>query len=194
MSLIPTITPTELQRLQTSGDPVELIDVRTPAEYRSQHVAYATNAPFERLDPHAVMASRNGTRDNPLYLICLRGNFSKLACLRFMECGYDNVVSVAGGTLAAAEEGLPLELGKQAMSLECQVRTAAGFLVVLGVILGFAFSPYFTLLSAVVGGGLMYAGLTDTCPMSMWLAKMPWNQIPSGDGAQAKKEGTACCA
>ena len=29
---------------------------------------------------------------------------------------------------------------------------------------------------ALVGGGLVFAGITDWCGMGMLLAKMPWNQ------------------
>ena len=62
------------------------------------------------------------------------------------------------------------------MSLERQVRIAAGFLVLSGVILGFLVHPYAFGLAGFVGAGLMFAGITDTCGMGMILAKMPWNQ------------------
>ena len=63
------------------------------------------------------------------------------------------------------------------MSLERQVRIAAGSLVLLGAALGFFVHPYWLALSAFVGAGLLFAGITDTCGMGMLLAKMPWNQI-----------------
>ena len=63
------------------------------------------------------------------------------------------------------------------MSLERQVRIAAGFLVLTGVILGFTVHPGFFGLSGFVGAGLMFAGITDTCAMGMLIAKMPWNQV-----------------
>jgi hypothetical protein len=31
-------------------------------------------------------------------------------------------------------------------------------------------------LSAFIGGGLVFAGVTDTCGMGMLLARMPWNK------------------
>jgi hypothetical protein len=34
----------------------------------------------------------------------------------------------------------------------------------------------FYALSAFVGAGLFFAGVTDTCGMGMLLARMPWNQ------------------
>ena len=36
--------------------------------------------------------------------------------------------------------------------------------------------PAFIGLSAFVGAGLVFAGITDTCGMGMILARMPWNQ------------------
>jgi hypothetical protein len=46
----------------------------------------------------------------------------------------------------------------------------------IGVTLGFLVHPIFYGLSAFVGAGLVFAGLTDTCGMGMLLARMPWNQ------------------
>ncbi|HAW30125.1 MAG TPA: sulfurtransferase, partial [Planctomycetaceae bacterium] len=56
------------------------------------------------------------------------------------------------------------------------VRIAAGFLVLTGALLGMFVNPWFSGLSAFVGAGLMFAGITDTCGMAMILAKMPWNR------------------
>ena len=85
-------------------------------------------------------------------------------------------VNVEGGTLAWEQAGLPVVRGKKAMSLERQVRIAAGSLVVLGTALGAFVHPGFLGLSAFVGAGLVFAGVTDTCGMGMVLARMPWNR------------------
>ena len=93
-----------------------------------------------------------------------------------MMCA-NNAVVVEGGTTAWAAAGLPCEsTGGRVISLERQVRIAAGALVLVGVLLGWFVHPYFVWLSAFVGGGLIFAGITDTCAMGMLLAKMPWNQ------------------
>ncbi len=62
------------------------------------------------------------------------------------------------------------------MSLERQVRIAAGFLVFTGVILGATVNSSFYGLSGFVGAGLMFAGITDTCMMGMLIVRMPWNK------------------
>jgi rhodanese-related sulfurtransferase len=180
-----TISPQQLANLFKHGQ-VELIDVRTPVEYRELHVAAARNVPLQKLDPVALMQTRNGSEDAPLYLICRSGARGRQACERFLAAGFTNVINIEGGTLAWARCGLPVVRGKNAISLERQVRIAAGSLVVLGASLGWLVHPVFIALSAFIGAGLVFAGITDTCGMGLLLARMPWNQV--------KDATTACCA
>jgi hypothetical protein len=56
------------------------------------------------------------------------------------------------------------------------VQIAAGCLVLLGVILANVVSPWFTVLSAFVGAGLVFAGVSGWCGMARLLAVMPWNR------------------
>jgi Protein of unknown function (DUF2892) len=65
---------------------------------------------------------------------------------------------------------------KTRWSLERQVRFGAGLLMLCGLTLALAVTPYWLLLSAFVGLGLTFAGLTDICPMAILLAKLPWNK------------------
>jgi rhodanese-related sulfurtransferase len=174
---VPTITPRELDRLLAAGKAVELLDVRTPVEFREVHAKAARNVPLDRLDPAAVMQARDGPREEPLYLICRSGSRGRQACERFLAAGFANVVNVEGGTLAWAECGLPVVRGRKAVSLERQVRIAAGSLVLLGAALAWLVHPAFVALSAFVGAGLVFAGVTDTCGMGLLLARMPWNQV-----------------
>lgn len=170
-----TISVERLAELKRQGT-VDLIDVRTPVEFREVRAPGASNAPLGSLDPHQLMEARNGVGE-PLYVICGSGNRSVKACQQLVDAGYADVVNVEGGTRAWDEAGLPVVRGKKAISLERQVRIAAGFLTLLGAVLGFFVHPYFIGLSAFVGAGLMFAGITDTCGMGMMLAKMPWNQV-----------------
>jgi acetyltransferase-like isoleucine patch superfamily enzyme len=65
---------------------------------------------------------------------------------------------------------------KSAISIERQVRIGAGILVLTGVILGFLIHPAFFGLSAFIGAGLVFAGVTDWCGMGLLLARAPWNR------------------
>jgi rhodanese-related sulfurtransferase len=168
----PTITPAEHANRARNGS-VELLDVRTPAEFEEVRVAFARSVPLDRLDP-AALAGRSP--DSPLYVICRSGSRGQKACEKLHAAGITNVVNVEGGTLACVEAGLPVVRGRKTISLDRQVRIAAGFLVLLGAVLGGFVHPGFLGLAAFVGAGLVFAGITDTCGMGMMLARMPWNQ------------------
>ena len=180
---VATISPRDLAARHQSGGPVDMIDVRTAVEFREVHCPFARNVPLSDLDPQAVMAARTGATDAPLYVVCKSGGRGKQACERFLAAGFTNVVNVEGGTSAWAECGLPVNRGKKAISLERQVRIAAGALVLVGTALGGFVHPYFLGVSAFVGAGLMFAGLTDTCGMGLLLARMPWNRVAPTCGA-----------
>lgn len=192
---VSTISAKELFERMRAGESVELIDVRTPVEFREVHAEPAKNVPLDRLNAAQLAAGRNGS-SAPLYVICRSGTRGKQACEQFHAAGYDNVVNVEGGTQAWDQAGLPVVRGKKAVSLERQVRIAAGSLVLIGAVLGYFVNPYFIGLSAFVGAGLIFAGVTDTCGMGMMLAKMPWNQVrdtPSKDGASCGTSPSGSC-
>jgi hypothetical protein len=58
------------------------------------------------------------------------------------------------------------------------VQIAAGSLVLLGVVLGLLWRPEFYALSAFIGVGLLFAGITGWCGMARLLELMPWNRQP----------------
>ncbi|WP_261364364.1 rhodanese-like domain-containing protein [Stieleria tagensis] len=176
MSEIQTITASELAQRGGAND-IELIDVRTPLEFGEIRAVPARNLPLDRLDPVAVMQARDPSADQPLYLICKGGARGAKACQKFIDAGYANVVNVEGGTEAWAQAGLPVVRGQKVMSLERQVRIAAGSIVLVGALLGIFVHPYWAGISAFVGAGLVFAGISDTCAMGMLIAKMPWNQV-----------------
>ena len=181
-----SISPANFAALCNDGKTVELIDVRTPVEYREVHVEIARNVPLDQLDPAALMHARNGSASEPMYLICRSGGRGQQACEKFLKAGFSNVVNVEGGTMACVEAGLPVSRGQKGISLERQVRIAAGSLVLLGTVLGWLVHPAFIGVSAFVGAGLLFAGITDTCGMGMILSRMPWNKC---DG-----DTKSCCA
>ena len=186
------IKPQELAERCTAGKKIDLIDVRTPVEFREVHVEVARNVPLDQLDPAALMQSRNGSGNEPLYVICRSGSRGQQACEKFLKAGFTNVVNIEGGTLACVEAGLPVVRGKKAISLERQVRIAAGLLVVTGSALGYFVDPYWIGLAAFVGAGLTFAGITDTCAMGMMLARMPWNQVPKASPTGTDRSSSTC--
>jgi rhodanese-related sulfurtransferase len=178
---MPTITVEELNTLRERDRKLRLVDVRTPAEFASAHVPFAENWPLESLDVAALVRECG---DDPVYVICQKGGRGANACLKLTAAGLARAVNVEGGTSAWEAAGLPVTRGKQTMSLERQVRIAAGSLVLVGSVLGYFVHPYWIGLSAFVGAGLTFAGITDTCGMGMLLARMPWNQVAATCGRE----------
>ena len=181
---IPSIKPEQLRERLQAGEEIDLIDVRTPAEYRSAHASSARCVPLQSLDPQAVFADRD--KSEPLYVMCRSGDRSSKACAAFAAAGYgDSVVNIEGGVLAWDRAGLPVVRGRYVLPLDRQVRIATGILVLLGAVLGYLVTPWFYALSAYCGAGMIFAGITDICPLSWTIAKMPWNEVPV--------EPPACC-
>jgi rhodanese-related sulfurtransferase len=171
----PTISPAVLAELRRSGRQIDLIDVRTPVEFREAHVEFARNIPLDQLSANAL--AHRDESSGPLYVICRSGSRGQRACQRLANEGLANVMNVEGGLLAWSEAGLPVVRGKKTISLERQVRITAGSIVLLGAVLGLFVHPYWIALAALIGAGLVFSGLTDTCGMGMILTRMPWNQV-----------------
>jgi rhodanese-related sulfurtransferase len=170
-----TITPVELQEQLAAQPDLPVIDVRTPVEFAEVHVPQARNVPLAGLQP----ANGGWSKDRPVYLLCRSGQRAAKAAEKFAGEGFAQPVVVAGGTLAWIEAGLPVARSAvKVISLERQVRIAAGSLVLIGVVLGWLVHRDFFGLSAFVGAGLVFAGITDFCGMGLLLAKLPWNTRP----------------
>ena len=168
-----TISPVELQKLLAAQPDLPLLDVRTPVEFEEVHVPPARNIPLDELKPGGLALAK----DQPVYLLCRSGQRAAKAAERLAQAGFAQPVVVAGGTLAWMDANLPVARGQsKVISLERQVRIAAGSLVLAGVVLGWFVHRGFYGLSAFVGAGLVFAGITDFCGMGLLLARAPWNK------------------
>lgn len=172
-----TIRPTELQSILQSNSSAQLLDVRTPAEHSQIHVPGVHLAPLDRLDASQLAGAGGFSKNAPVYILCQSGGRAKQAAAKLKQAGFEKCLVVEGGTSAWAAAGLPVNRGaSQVISLERQVRIAAGFIVLSGVLLSHFVNPAFIWLSGFVGAGLIFAGATDWCGMGMLIARMPWNQ------------------
>ena len=181
------ITVEELDRVREGLDAPLVVDVRMPAEYRSVHLEPSVSLPLDEI------ARRRDElpRDRELVLVCRTGARARLAAA---ELSAFHTRILEGGIAAWQEAGYPVVLGKAHMSLERQVRIAAGALACVGGLLAVGISPWFGFLPAFVGAGLAYAGITDRCGMAMLLAKLPYNRRSAGGGSCAADIGDATCA
>jgi len=186
---VAVISPVQLHQMVLSGKSVELIDVRTPAEFREVHATAARNLPLDQLDAAAITQQFAGSTET-VYVICRSGSRGRQACEKLQAAGLTRVVNVEGGTQAWDQAGLPVVRGRKCISLERQVRIAAGAMALTGAVLSVLVHPWWVALSGFVGAGLMFAGITDTCGMGMLLARMPWNQVAQ---SASEKSATSSC-
>jgi len=168
-----TISPAELQKILAENPGATVLDVRTPVEFAEVHVPQARSLPLDELKPAALQLPK----DQPVYLLCRSGQRATKAAEKFSRDGFSQPVVIAGGTLAWIDANLPVTRGTtKVISLERQVRIAAGAIVFTGVMLAHFVDARFIWLSGFVGAGLVFAGITDFCGMGLLLAKMPWNK------------------
>ncbi|MCJ8170873.1 rhodanese-like domain-containing protein [Atopomonas sediminilitoris] len=162
-----------------SGNVRFLVDVRSPAEYRQQHVQGARNVPLDQINPQTLANSLKAeglSSGDELYLICQTGMRARKAAEQLQSL-LPGVQVVEGGTEACIACGLPAnQQASQVISLQRQVQITAGSMILTGVILGSTVHPYWYGLAGFVGAGLTFAGLSGTCAMALLLARMPWNR------------------
>lgn len=171
------IHPLDLMHQQT--DDICILDVRTSAEVKAAALPNCLHIPLhelsaERLQTEIAKSGKDGTR---VYLLCQAGRRAEMAADALKGNVQAELVIIEGGMNAVKQSNIPLaNQGRRVIPLERQVRIAAGSIVLIGTALGTWVNPAFYGLSAFVGGGLVFAGITDICPMGMMIAKAPWNK------------------
>lgn len=166
------IDPRTLQQWLSENQCV-LVDVREDAERNEEHIGGSVPMPLSRFDAQALRDKHPGKR---LVFHCKGGKRSAKACSIYAN--EEPVEHLAGGIDAWKSAGLPTVKpeGGPPIPLMRQVLLVAGLLILLGLGLGFAISPWFFALTGFVGFGLTFAGASGWCGMSMLLARMPWNK------------------
>lgn len=172
---IPQISPLEAKRRLDAGTAV-LIDIREPAEYARENIAAARLVPLSRLSPEEFARERAAA--TTIIFHCQSGNRTCMNFDRLEAVGLPEVYVLEGGLGAWKQAGLPTRLDrKQPIELQRQVMIVAGSLVVAGLLLGYFVSPWFMAISAFMGCGLVFAGLSGWCGLAKLLMLMPWNKL-----------------
>lgn len=187
------ISATDLTKLIATGKAIDLVDVRTPIEFRALHVKVARNVPLDRLDPNSIRSAGGASPNDPIYVVCRSGGRSRQACDKLLAAGVTNIVNVEGGTMACVSAGAPVVRGKSAIPLNCQVQIITGLTVVAGTIAAIATANlYWLSLPIVMGAGLVFSGLTNTCALGTMLARMPWNQVKPEETSSSTTQAKTC--
>jgi len=103
--VVPEEGPEELLRRLQSGQPVVLLDVRDPDEYRDGHIDGAVNVSRGFLEFRIASVAPDPT--TPIVVYCQTGLRSVLAGKVLRELGYQHVINLAGGYQRWVQSGLP---------------------------------------------------------------------------------------
>lgn len=181
-----TVTALDAQTLREWMDKHEdliVIDVRSAAEFESQHIRGSYNVPLPLLSEHTdELAARLGKH---VVLVCQSGVRAEQARQRLDAAGIGTALVASGGVPGFAAAGGDVVRGAQRWDLERQVRMAAGTLVVGGLLAGKFVSPKLRLLAGAIGTGLTFSAATNTCAMGNMLSKMPWNKTAAEPTAES---------
>ncbi len=168
-----TITPENAKNLLDQGG--ILVDIREAEERAREHITNAHHLPLSKLGKSDV-PTNNG---KPVIFHCRSGartlaNSGRLAAAAGESC---DAYIVEGGLDAWRKAGLPVVVDRgQPIEIQRQVQIGAGGMGLTGTLLGLLVSPWFFVVPAFVGAGLLFAGLTGFCGMAILLMKAPWNR------------------
>lgn len=171
----------------STGDLV-LLDVRSPIEFETEHIAGSANIPLDAIDSRFDEVSRTGE----LVVICRSGKRAERAAYALMGRGFQPKV-LDGGLVAWRKAGLPVKEGKKRLSIERQIQLIVGSGVLTGVLLGAFVNQWFLIIPGFFGAGLTFAGLSGTCALGILLGKAPWNKLES-HAAQSSSGKSGCCS
>lgn len=170
-SLIP-LTPEAVEERVRQGHAL-LIDIREDDEFARRHIPGALSRPLSRF-AGVTLPEMAGAE---IIYTCRSGMRTTANAERLAAPLAGNGYVLSGGLDGWVRAGLPVEANRKApLEMMRQVQIVAGSLVLAGVLLGWLISPAFFGLSAFVGAGLTFAGISGFCGMARLLALLPWNR------------------
>jgi rhodanese-related sulfurtransferase len=172
---IPAITPKEAKRRLADGSAV-LIDIREPMEHAREAIPGARLQPLSAFNPGNLLAI-TGPDNKAIIFHCQGGRRTSDNAVRLASCGAAEMYLLEGGLSGWKAAGYATRIDRsKPIELQRQVQIAAGSLILTGLILSWLVSPLFLGLSAFVGAGLVFAGVSGWCGMAIILGALPWNR------------------
>ncbi len=168
---LPIIDAARARELLDQG--AVLIDIREADEHARERV------PGPRHNPLTRLAAIEAPAGKAVIFHCRSGARTAANASRLAGAADCEAYIIEGGLEAWKKAGLPVAVDRrQPIEIMRQVQIVAGSLVLLGVALGVWLTPAFLALSAFVGAGLAFAGISGWCGMAKLLSMMPWNRRP----------------
>lgn len=164
----------ELRAALAAEPKSQLLDVRESNEFSQDgSVLGAILAPLST----DVSAAGLFDAQKTVYILCRSGARSQKAAVLLEGRGFADVRVVEGGMQAWMAAGYPLvRTGSGVWAIERQVRFTVGVLLLSSFTLGRAVHPIFFALAPLLGAGLLYSAVSDSCGMGAVLMKLPWNR------------------
>ena len=155
------------------NDQAILIDVRQPAEHRSQKIDKAKLIPLDKICKEKLP----DIGDKKLVIHCQGGKRSLSACQKLLNENLGiEIYNLEGGINSWCSSGCGGDKTNNFLPLDRQVQLVIGLLVVISVFLSFFVSINFLILTLIIGLGLVFASLSGICMLANLIAKMPWNR------------------
>lgn len=178
MPMTDRIDVATLQRMRRQDPLVRILDVRTGGEFETVHIPGSYNVPLDTLVEHLWEFA---AVEHPVVLVCQSGGRAGQARTKLASAGKDTLHILDGGLNAwIAAAGDVTRSHKRRWALDRQVRLMAGT-TAIGSVVASAVAPKAKWLAGMVGVGLVYMAVTDSCPVSPYVAKLPYNRTDPCD-------------
>lgn len=168
-----TIDANELVRMRTDDPAVHVIDVRTPGEFETGHIAGSYNVPLDLLGEHVRDLA---ALDHNVVLVCQSGARATKALEQLVDAGKSNLRLLQGGMNAwTASGGDVARTNETRWAMDRQVRLVAGGVTLASIVASVWFPPA-RYVAGFIGAGLTFSAVTNTCGMALMLSKLPYNR------------------
>jgi rhodanese-related sulfurtransferase len=170
MNKVEKISVKEFLDLQKK-EKVRLVDIRTSQEHNREYIGCAENILVD--DIFDISFDSNEV----VVLHCQSGSRTNQASGKVAGLNAKKVYLLDGGISSWKQHKQPtIKNVKEPLPIMRQVQIVVGFMVLLGVVLSFAVSQYFAILSGFFGAGLLFAGASGTCALANVLELLPYNK------------------
>ena len=101
---IKSLSATDFEQKLNASEGQQLLDVRTPSEYKAQHLDNAINIDWNSSDFDAQVSQLD--KSKPVYVYCLSGGRSQRAATKLTALGFSEIYELKGGIMKWNAAGL----------------------------------------------------------------------------------------
>jgi len=158
-----------------ADESVVLIDIREQDEYARENIPESRLVSLSKFGNHDFDQDH---LDKRVVFHCASGNRTAMAAIELLNTGFSEVYILKNGIAGWKAAGLITRINKKVpICIMRQVQIIVGASMLLGIVLGLLVSPWFFGLSAMMGGGILFAGISGACTMANVLTRLPYNRL-----------------